>query len=97
MPDMNELRLQKEEDLLKEIEELKRQREKRDIDILYTVDEAAELLKTSKDYVRALIKSGNLQALKLGRLKVTRTELLDFLNRNLGKDLTNPFDIKDIA
>jgi hypothetical protein len=37
-----------------------------------------------------------LPALKLGSMKIRRTALLEFLEKYEGKDLTDPFNIKDI-
>ncbi len=54
-------------------------------DLLYTVPEAAELL-----------KAGLLTPLKLGRYKVPRSELITFVERYKGKDLTDLNNIKDI-
>lgn len=58
-------------------------------DVLYTVAETAKLLKTNSNYVYELIKRGLLPALKLGSYKVRRTALINFLEKNEGKDLTN--------
>lgn len=65
--------------------------------LLYTVPELAERLETSKPAIRALIRAGRLRALKLGSLKVTAKEVDRFLEENVGKDLTDPFNIKDIG
>lgn len=64
---------------------------------LYTVDEVASILKVNKNTVYDLIKNGNLIALKLGRLKVTKVMLLKFLKDFNGKDLTNLDDIKELT
>lgn len=64
--------------------------------ILYTAKEVAQLLKTNVDYVHKLRKSGLLPFLKLGQYKVRKQALIDFLRRYEGKDLTNPFDIKEL-
>lgn len=64
--------------------------------ILYTVKEVATLLKTNVDYVHKLRKSGLLPFLKLGQYKVRRQALEEFLNRYEGKDLTNPFSVKEL-
>ncbi|MHB9949159.1 transcriptional regulator [Clostridium botulinum] len=63
---------------------------------LYTVDEVASILKVNKNTVYELIRSGNLIALKLGRLKITKATLLKFLRDFNGKDLTNLEDIKEL-
>ncbi|KXG75583.1 helix-turn-helix domain-containing protein [Thermotalea metallivorans] len=65
-------------------------------DILYTVAEVAELVKCNNAYIYSLIKAGLLPALKLGSMKIRRTALLEFLEKYEGKDLTDPFNIKDI-
>jgi len=64
---------------------------------LLEVSEVAKRLKCNKNKVYELIKSGQLQGLKLGRMKVTTIELRDFLIRNNGKDLTDPYNVKEIA
>nr|WP_242965305.1 helix-turn-helix domain-containing protein [Petroclostridium xylanilyticum] len=65
-------------------------------DVLYTVSEVAELIKTNTKYVYDIIKAGLLPGLKLGSMKVTRSALLEFLNKYQGYDLTDPFNIKPI-
>ena len=65
-------------------------------EVLYTVKETAELLKTNPNYVYELIKRGLLPALKLGSLKIRRTSLLIFLKENEGKDLTDLNNIVDL-
>jgi excisionase family DNA binding protein len=65
-------------------------------EILYTVPEVAKLIKSNADYVYQLIKSGLLPVLKLGKYKVRRTALLDFLAKYEGKDLTDPQDIREL-
>lgn len=64
--------------------------------ILFTVKEAAALLKTNVDYIHKLRKSGVLPFLKLGQYKVRKEALEDFLRRYEGKDLTDPYDIKEL-
>jgi excisionase family DNA binding protein len=65
-------------------------------DYLYTVDELSKILKISKNNVYELINSKVLIGLKLGRLKVTKFELIRFLKENNGKDLSDLNDIKDL-
>ena len=65
-------------------------------DILYTVSEAAKLLKTNPNYIYDLIKKGLLPALKLGSYKIRKTTLLEFLKTNEGKDLTDLNNIKEL-
>lgn len=64
---------------------------------LLEVSEIAKLLKCNKNKVYELIKSGQLKALKLGRIKVPTTELDCFLIRNIGKDLSDPYNPKEIG
>lgn len=66
------------------------------IELLYTVDEVAKILKINKNSVYDLIKNNQLIGLKLGRIKVTKFELIRFLKDNTGKDLTNLQDIKEL-
>ena len=65
-------------------------------DVLYTVDEVSKLLKTNPATVYELIKAGTLPVLKLGRYKVRRVALLQFLKRFEGKDITDPYDVKEL-
>lgn len=64
--------------------------------VLYTVKEVAELLKTNIDYVHKLRKAGLLPFLKIGQYKVRKQSLELFLERYEGKDLTDPFDVKEL-
>ena len=64
--------------------------------MLYTVKEVSEIIHTNPTYVYQLINSGLLPALKLGSYKIRKAALLNFLEDNEGKDLTNPFDIKPL-
>jgi len=66
-------------------------------DVLYSVKETSQLLKTNTDYVYKLIRLGMLPALKLGSYKVRKISLLLFLEKYEGKDLTNPEDIQDLV
>lgn len=65
-------------------------------DLLYTIPEAAEMMKTSQGCVHNLRKAGLLKCLKLGSYKVRRVELERFLEEYEGKDLTDPYNIKDL-
>ena len=65
-------------------------------DVLHTVKEVAELLKTNIDYVHKLRKAGLLPFLKIGQYKVRKQALELFLERYEGKDLTDPFDVKEL-
>ncbi|CUU48207.1 helix-turn-helix domain-containing protein [Clostridium beijerinckii] len=65
--------------------------------VLYTVYEATELLKVNKNSVYDLLRNNVIRGLKLGSLKITRTELMKFLEENNDKDLSNLDDIKDLT
>jgi DNA binding domain, excisionase family len=65
-------------------------------DILYTVKEVASLLKCSPNYVYDLKKAGLLRFMKLGNLKCRKETLLKFLEDYDGKDLLDPFNVKDL-
>lgn len=65
-------------------------------DVLYTVTEVSELLKINRNSVYSLLKSGVIRGLKLGSIKVTRAELLRFLEDNVGKDLSDLNNIKEL-
>ena len=55
-------------------------------DLVYTVSEAAEMLKVNKNYVYTLINKRLLHSTKLGFRKVTRKALPKFLDKNDGLD-----------
>ena len=65
-------------------------------DVLYTVKEVAVLLKTNVDYVHKLRKAGLLPFLKIGQYKVRKQALENFLQAYEGKDLTDPFEVKEL-
>jgi len=48
---------------------------------LYTVPEAAKILRISKTHAYQLVDSGELPTLKLGRIKITDKALQDFVER----------------
>ncbi|GEC92130.1 helix-turn-helix domain-containing protein [Brevibacillus brevis] len=67
---------------------------------LHPVSEVAEILGVNNNYVYDLIRHGHLQALKLGRLKVSTFELESFMQRNSGKDfsdLSNVIDLRAVT
>ncbi len=72
--------------------------EKVDVDnqVLFTVKEVAILLKTNIDYVHKLRKAKLLPFLKLGQYKVRKDDLIDFLERYRGMDITDPFNVKEM-
>lgn len=63
---------------------------------LLTVEEAAEHLQVSKNTVYEYKKAGLLKFMKLGRLKIREQDLEAFKEWCVGKDLTNPFDVKEL-
>lgn len=56
---------------------------------LLTISEVAKRLKINATDTYKLIKSGHLQALKLGSLKVTSLELERFIREAGGKDFSD--------
>ena len=66
-------------------------------DLLYTVPESAKILKTNPNMVYDLIKHKLITPLKLGRIKISRSELLDFIEKYKGWDLTDLKNIKQIS
>ena len=64
--------------------------------VLYTVSETAELLKVNRNSVYDLLRKNIIRGIKIGSLKITRKELLDFLERKNGKDLSNLDEIKEL-
>ena len=63
-------------------------------DELMTVDEVAKFLHCNRTKVYELVNSGVLPCLRLGRIKVLKSELLKMLVKYQGCDLTNPEEIK---
>lgn len=66
-------------------------------DAVYTVKEVAGILKTNVDYVHKLRKAGLLKFMKLGCFKCRKTSLEEFLNKYDGKDLTDPFNVREMG
>ena len=64
--------------------------------MLFTVAEVAEILKTNVDYVHKLRKAKLLPFIKLGSYKVRKEALQEFLREYEGKDVTKPFNVKDL-
>lgn len=64
-------------------------------DMLYTVQEVAEILKTNVDYVYKLQRAGILRFMKVGRLKCRKSTLEEFLAKYDGKDISDPFNVQD--
>ena len=65
-------------------------------DMLYTVPEVAQILKTNVDYVYKLNKAGLLKFMKLGRLKCRKKSLEEFLEKYDGCDVTDPTNITSL-
>ncbi len=66
-------------------------------EMLYTMAEAAKVLKINRAAMDRLRKAGLIRCLKLGSWKVRGEELERFLRDSEGKDITDPFNVKDIA
>ena len=66
-------------------------------DELYTVPEVAKILKCNTDYVYKLQRSGLLKFMKIGRWKCRKATLEEFLQKYDGKDLTDPFNVKEVS
>ena len=64
-------------------------------EMLYTVQEIAKILKTNAAYVYKLKKAGLLKFMKIGSLKCRKSTLEEFLAKYDGKDITDPFNIKE--
>ena len=64
--------------------------------LLYTVPEVAEILKTNENYVYKLIRSGLLPCMQLGRYKIRRQAIVEFLEKYEGKNVSDPTDVKEI-
>ena len=59
------------------------------MDELYTVKEAAKIMKVNVHKVYDLIHAGLLPALKLGSIKIRKESLEEFLRKYDGMDLTD--------
>ena len=63
---------------------------------LFTIREVSKRLKMNTSDTYKLIKSGNLQDLKLGSLKVTSYELERFIREATGKDFTDLSNVTEL-
>ena len=63
---------------------------------LFTIKEESKRLKMNTSDTYKLIKSGNLQALKLGSLKVASYELERFIREATGKDFTDLSNVTEL-
>lgn len=64
--------------------------------LLYTMPEVAQILHTNIGYAHDLRKAGLLHCMKLGSYKVRRSELIRFLKDCEGKDVSDPYNVRDI-
>lgn len=64
-------------------------------DMVYTVQEVAEILKTNVDYVYKLQRAGLLRFMKMGRLKCRKSTLEEFLAKYDGMDISDPFNVRE--
>lgn len=65
-------------------------------EMVYTTKEVSQILKCNVDYVNRLRKAGLIKFMKLGSYKVRKSELERFLAEAEGKDLTNPYEVKEL-
>lgn len=64
---------------------------------LLTIKDVSKKLKMNTSDTYKLIKSGNLQALKLGSLKVSSYELERFIRDATGKDFSDLENVKELS
>lgn len=53
--------------------------------MLYTVSEVAKMLKVNRNFVYKLIKDGELEAVKIGSIKIRREALDRYIQNNIYK------------
>ena len=51
--------------------------------MLLSVSEVAKLLKVNRNFVYKIINNGELEAVKIGSIKVRREALNEYINRNV--------------
>lgn len=51
--------------------------------MLYTVSEVSKMLKVNRNYVYKLIKNGELEAVKIGSIKIREEVLNRYVNNNI--------------
>lgn len=66
-------------------------------DMVYTVEEVAVIMRTSKQYVYSLVNAHQLRVLKIPHTRIRKSELERFLKDNEGMDLSNPTEPKEIS
>lgn len=76
--------------------EIKPQKDNSEPPVVYTIQELADVLKTSRASITKLIHAGVLHGLKLGSMKIPAKEVDRFLSEYTGKDVTDPENIVDI-
>lgn len=64
--------------------------------MIYTVYDVSRILGVNKNSVYNLINAGIIKTMKLGRQKITKNSLLEFINNYDGYDLTDLTNIKCI-
>lgn len=71
-----------------------------DTSVLHTIPETASMLGTSPKLVRKLVKSGELKATMLGKLKVTDEEIKNYLHKgdnNMPTTITSTNNTKELS
>lgn len=53
--------------------------------MLMTVSEVAKALRVNRNHIYNLIKEGELKAVKIGSIKVRKTDLEEYVERNIYK------------
>lgn len=66
-------------------------------EIVYSVSDAANLLKVGKNRIYDLIHAGLLPVLKIGGWKIRKQSLENFLEQYEGCDLTDPYNVKQVC
>ena len=51
--------------------------------MLYTVTEVAKMLKVNRNFVYKIINNGELEAVRIGSIKVREEALNEYINRNV--------------
>ena len=65
-------------------------------ELLYTVQEVAEILKTNISYVYRLQQAGLLRFMKIGRLKCRKSTLEEFIAKYDGYDISDPYNVQEM-
>ena len=71
-----------------------------DTSVLHTIPETASMLGTSPKLVRKLVKSGELKATMLGKLKVTDEEIKNYLHKgdnNMSTTITSTNNTQELS